>query len=67
MITVPVLSDFNQDKAIGYLTIDEKFLPSTPNYHFALGCKILDKKYEKYELVCISIVPDYIFKVNNGN
>lgn len=56
-ITVPVLLEFDQNKAVGQLIINKKQLPARSDYVFALGVRHLDSE-GSYELVCISIVDD---------
>lgn len=66
MITVPVVLQFDQDKTIGYMEIDETKLPATPHFCFSIGCKILSMndqlKADKYELRCISVQDDAAYK-----
>jgi hypothetical protein len=66
MITIPILKEFNQEKQIGTLTIDESKLPIIPNYTFSLDYRITSSELNEnnevevtgYKLISVSIVDD---------
>lgn len=62
MINIPVILNFEYDKVIGRLEIDETQLPPMPRYCFSIGYSLLDSDTDKYELVCISPVMDGVYK-----
>lgn len=56
MITIPILLNFDNDKVIGSLTVDETQLPTIPNYTFAIGYRYITE--DSHELICTSVVLD---------
>lgn len=50
--------DFCPDQVIGELILDMDKLPLMPNFLFSIGYKI-DSKTGKYDLLCISPIPDF--------
>lgn len=50
--------DFCPDQVIGELILDMDKLPLMPNFLFSIGYRI-DSKTGKYDLLCISPIPDY--------
>lgn len=74
ILTIPILQNFDQTKQIGMLRINKHDLPHTPNYHFALGYRILNADVREnsidvteYELICVSLTPDKLFTDNQCN
>ena len=62
MITVPVLLNYDAQKPIGYLTIDENALSDIFYLYskLSIGYKLRDKNYE---LTSIGVIPDEIQKL----
>jgi len=64
-IRVPVFSGFaDSAEIIGELRVLRSALPAAPNYHFALGGKVVEQhgdEITKFELVSIAIVADKEF------
>jgi len=67
MIEVPVLLNYDYDKIIGYLKVDESYLPPDGNYVFSLGYAVKDADYDKdiddivitkHKLLCVSLQTD---------
>ena len=75
MATFPILDGFQQDKVIGYVTLKDEAILPLPDWHLAMGFKVLnvelDERFKdgilitKYEPYCFSIVSDDNFKAAN--
>jgi len=67
-IEIPVTCEFDSKTIIGKLVIDECFLPTEPNYHFAIGGTIIEAEntpdgllIKKFKLTQIAIMDDSHF------
>ena len=60
--TVPVLENFDSNRQVGELRILTAALPPFPDYHFALGYRLLDIETREYTLICVSPVDDVLRK-----
>jgi hypothetical protein len=58
MKTLRVTIDFDQNRTIGTLDIDETKLPKGDTYCFAIGGRKHDPQYGDFELMEISLVTD---------
>jgi hypothetical protein len=63
MIKVPVLLDFDSNKVIGSIEVEEKLLPRIPNFVFSLGYRVnkvddFTNIVTDYDLICISVIDD---------
>lgn len=56
MINVPVVVNFDHEKIIGIMSIDETKLPSTPEYVFSIGYRYSSNT--EHHLMCISLMWD---------
>jgi hypothetical protein len=66
MIRLPIYLQFDHDKLVGMVDIDETSLPSLPNFHLALGYQVLaidnSGLTKGYKLKALGVVPDNNFK-----
>lgn len=58
MIRVPVILDFDYEKVIGFMEVDESQLPKSPDFVFSFGYHLKDINSFEYSLKCISPIPD---------
>lgn len=61
MITIPVVINFDQQRRIGTIVLDESQLPNTPDYVFSIGYVATDRTVTtvtRHKLTCISMQSD---------
>lgn len=60
MLAVPVKNKFGGGTTIGWLYLDERYIPSTPNFVFSLGFKALNIAEEsRYKVPASAYVDEY--------
>jgi hypothetical protein len=64
LITIPVLVDFDSSQQIGTLQIEDTKMPLQPNWHLAIGYKVVQFEnggVTKYALQVVSVLDDAKF------